>query len=121
MKTAFTAKSVFWFLALAIIAILTLFFLIRPQKSIVRTFSLSKLPQPTEGEENEDLREKFDSLRHRTAPGVDWKTIELGNMQNTATMARNKAVLNGANGSTTNATFAGGLVNGHGVSVVPIT
>ena len=36
-------------------------------------------PRPIEGEENEKIRERYNELRHKAAPGVSWRQIEAHN------------------------------------------
>lgn len=43
------------------------------------------MPEPVEGEENEKLRELYNELRHRAAPGVVWQDIERQNAADAAT------------------------------------
>ncbi len=102
-------KKIFFFgFVLATIGLCCLIISYKKNPLVIKS-KLAMLPAPTEGEENEELREKYDSLRHRTAPEVDWKMIEMGNMMNA-----NKIVVNKLRSGTheTSATFAGGLLRG---------
>ncbi len=58
------------------------------------------MPSPQEGEENEKLREKYNELKHRAAPGVSWRDIEKLNAANLAEMKRsNPGRISFANGN----------------------
>jgi hypothetical protein len=62
-----------------------------------------QMPQPVEGEENEKLREKYNALRHKAAPGVIWQDIEAQNA------LYNRNLLRSRTGSNS---FANGALNG---------
>lgn len=58
------------------------------------------MPSPQEGEENEKLREKYNELKHRAAPGVSWREIERLNAANLAEIKRsNPGRISFANGN----------------------
>jgi len=58
------------------------------------------MPSPQEGEENERLRERYNELRHKTAPGVSWREIEKLNAANLSETKRNTpGTLSFANGN----------------------
>ena len=61
------------------------------------------MPRPIEGEENEKLREMYNALRHKAAPGVDWREIERQNASHNLSLLRTRG------GSTS---FANGAING---------
>jgi Secretion system C-terminal sorting domain len=65
------------------------------------------LLQPTEGEENEKLREQYEMLRHKTALGVSWKKIEMDNAKIAAQNKINKFT----NNSLTDGPIAGAWVS----------
>ena len=58
------------------------------------------MPSPQEGEENEKLREKYNELKHKAAPGVSWRDIEKMNAANLNELKRNNAgIVSFANGN----------------------
>lgn len=77
MKQTLLSASV----AVSVIAILCLKLPHRELASQLNTNSIVQMPAPIEGEENEKLRERYEELRHRAAPGVSWRTIEMNNHQ----------------------------------------
>ena len=64
------------------------------------------IPSPTEGEENENLREKYNALRHKAAPGVNWQTVEAENLNINLAALKTRPLL------IENEAFAGGALNG---------
>ncbi|MFZ1527580.1 MAG: T9SS type A sorting domain-containing protein [Ferruginibacter sp.] len=60
-------------------------------------------PAPVEGEENEKLRELYNELRHKAAPGVVWEDIE---RQNAVDAAQQRMAMG------QRASFANGNING---------
>ena len=81
----------------------------RPAAHPVAAAAVLVAPRPTEGEENEELREKYQELRHRTAPGTDWEAVEAANAKATY---QNLATQTGNIAARVTETFAGGAISG---------
>src|ERR1035437_8096500 len=62
-----------------------------------------QMPQPVEGEENEKLRELYNALRHKAAPGVVWQQVEMQNALQTRTLLKRRGP---------SSSFANGAING---------
>jgi hypothetical protein len=73
--------------------------------------TVNGFPVPTEGEENERLREKYNELRHRAAPGTDWKTIERVNSTNATALVGQRRNMAAARPQAIQS-FANGAING---------
>lgn len=59
---------------------LTIFVATHSRKNKPATVSsTAPLPRPQEGEENENQRELYEALRHKTAPNTDWRKVEAEN------------------------------------------
>ncbi|MEO7044982.1 MAG: hypothetical protein ABI091_06710, partial [Ferruginibacter sp.] len=117
---------------LSIIAIISLTYKLTIKNNILINANkaskdkLLKTPLPTEGEENEELREKYFALRHRSAPGISWENIENQNMIQVATsLQRQTFTSNFANGNISGSWSARGANNITGsvrcVDYVPLT
>lgn len=68
------------------------------------------LPAPTEGDENQEKREKYFELIHRAAPGTDWRLVEQENGEQAR--AFRQSYLNAQGGRIDDA-FANGQVQGN--------
>ncbi|MBS1737751.1 MAG: hypothetical protein JSS98_14275 [Bacteroidetes bacterium] len=108
-------KKIFLFLSFFCVILLTYKVISRTGHSLKGKTTIGnvlKLPLPTEGEENEELREKYFELKHRAAPGISWQNIENQNMIQAATAMQRQAFTSSfANGNITGSWSARGANN----------
>ena len=94
---------------LSIVAVIWCGFLLS-HKPVLASELKSKVngPIPTEGEDNEKLRELYNKLRHKTAPGIVWELVEMKNKAMVAELKKSLLL----KGNNITQSFANGAISG---------